>query len=42
MVQWKISGGYDYALLPNRECNQKQKHKKQPWEKAESPNDFSW
>ncbi|MDY4462238.1 MAG: hypothetical protein SPE23_08625 [Sodaliphilus sp.] len=42
MAQWKISGGYDYALLPNRECNQKQKHKKQPWEKAESPNDFSW
>ena len=22
MAQWKISGGYDYALLPNRECNQ--------------------
>ena len=42
MAQWKISRGYDYALLPNRECNQKQKHKKQPWEKAESPNDFSW
>ena len=42
MAQWKISGGYDYALLPNRECNQKQKHKKQPWEKAESPNDFAW
>ena len=22
-------------LLPNRECNQKQKHKKQPWGKVE-------
>ena len=25
----------DYALLPNREWNQKQKHKKQPWGKVE-------
>ena len=25
----------DYALLPNREWNQKQKHKKQPWSKVE-------
>ncbi|MDY5229328.1 MAG: hypothetical protein SPH37_09945 [Sodaliphilus sp.] len=22
-------------MLPNRECNQKQKHKKQPWSKVE-------
>ena len=28
---WSI----DYALLPNREWNQKQKHKKQPWSKME-------
>ena len=34
-VQWKISGGIDYASLPNRECNQKQKHKKQPWSNVE-------
>ena len=34
-VQWKISGGIDYASLPNREWNQKQKHKKQPWGKVE-------
>ena len=27
--------GIDYALLPNREWNQKQKHKKQPWGKVE-------
>ena len=26
--------GIDYALLPNCEWNQKQKHKKQPWSKA--------
>ncbi len=25
----------DYALLPNREWNQKQKHKKQPWGNVE-------
>ena len=25
----------DYAMLPNCECNQKQKHKKQPWGKVE-------
>ena len=27
--------GIDYALLPNREGNQKQKHKKQPWSNVE-------
>ena len=27
--------GNDYTLLPNREWNQKQKHKKQPWDKVE-------
>ena len=27
--------GIDSALLPNREWNQKQKHKKQPWSKVE-------
>ncbi|MEE0454408.1 MAG: hypothetical protein UDD86_08980, partial [Sodaliphilus sp.] len=25
----------DYALLPNRQWNQKQKHKKQPWGNVE-------
>ena len=34
-VQWKITGGIDCALLPNREWNQKQKPKKQPWSKVE-------
>ena len=34
-TQWKITGGNDYALLPNRQWNQKQKHKKQPWSKVE-------
>ena len=32
-IYW-ISGkfmGINYALLPNREWNKKQKHKKQPW-----------
>ena len=36
-IYW-ISGkfvGINYALLPNRECNQKQKHKKQPWSNVE-------
>ena len=33
-VQWKISGAM-IILLPNREWNQKQKHKKQPWSKME-------
>ena len=36
-IYW-ISGkfvGINYALLPNREYNQKQKHKKQPWSNAE-------
>ena len=28
------SWGIDYALLPNREWNQKQKHKKQPFSDA--------
>jgi hypothetical protein len=27
--------GNDYTLLPNRKCNQKQKHKKQPWSNVE-------
>ena len=27
--------GIDYAMLPNCEWNQKQKHKKQPWGKVE-------
>ena len=27
--------GIEYALLPNREWNQKQKHKKQPWGNVE-------
>ena len=30
ILQWK-----SYALLPNREWNQRQKHKKQPWSKME-------
>ena len=40
-VDWRKSGsediywGIDYAMLPNREWNQKQKHKKQPWSKEE-------
>ena len=29
------SWGIDYALLPNREWNQKQKQKKQPWGNVE-------
>ncbi len=33
-VQWKFLG-IDYALLPNREWNQKHKHKKQPWSNVE-------
>ena len=32
ILQWK-----SYALLPNREWNQRQKHKKQPWSKVEGP-----
>ena len=35
--QW-LSGkilGINYALLPNRQWNQKQKHKKQPWSNVE-------
>ena len=38
LVNGRLSGkflGIDYAMLPNRECNQKQKHKKQPWSKVE-------
>ena len=27
--------GINYALLPNREWNKKQKHKKQPWSNVE-------
>ena len=34
-AQWKITGGIDCALLPNREWNQKQKPKKQPWSNVE-------
>ena len=34
MAQRKILG-IDYALLPNREWNQKQKHEKQPWSNVE-------
>ena len=34
MAQRKILG-IDYALLPYREWNQKQKHKKQPWSNVE-------
>ena len=34
-VQWINAGGNDYTLLPNREWNQKQKHKKQPWSNVE-------
>ena len=26
MAQWKITGGYDYALLPNRQWNKKNKN----------------
>ena len=36
--RYGISGkfvGINYALLPNREWNQKQKHKKQPWSNVE-------
>ena len=33
-VQWKFLG-IDYALLTNREWNQKQKNKKQPWSNVE-------
>ena len=36
--QKRLSGkflGIDSALLPNREWNQKQKHKKQPWSNVE-------
>ena len=33
-LQWK-NPGYRLCMLPNRECNQKQKHKKQPWSNVE-------
>ena len=36
--RYGISGkfvGINYALLPNREWNKKQKHKKQPWSNVE-------
>ena len=33
-AQWKITGAM-IKLLPNRGWNQKQKHKKQPWNKVE-------
>ena len=35
---YRISGkfvGINYALLPNRQWNKKQKHKKQPWSNVE-------
>ena len=38
MGEFGFSGkllGIDYALLPNREWHQKQKHKKQPWSNVE-------
>ena len=38
MGEFGFSGkllGIDCALLPNREWNQKQKHKKQPWSNVE-------
>ena len=35
MTQWKITVDNDYTLLQNREWDQKQKHKKQPWGKVE-------
>ena len=35
MTQWKITVGNDYTLMQNREWDQKQKHKKQPWSNVE-------
>ena len=35
MTQWKITVDNDYTLLQNREWDQKQKHKKQPWSNVE-------
>ena len=35
-AQWEITWAM-IILLPNRESNQKQKHKKQPWGKVDSP-----
>ena len=34
-AQWKITVDNDYTLLQNREWDQKQKHKKQPWSNVE-------
>ena len=34
MTQWKITVDNDYTLLQNREWDQKQKHKKQPFSDA--------
>ncbi|MCI6224777.1 MAG: hypothetical protein MR656_06635 [Bacteroidales bacterium] len=45
MAQWKISGGYDYALLPNREWNQKNKNIKNSLGAKYNqnlPNEFAW
>ena len=35
MTQWKITVDNDYTMLQNREWDQKQKHKKQPWSNVE-------
>ena len=35
MVRIARELGYDFSLLPNRQWNQRQKHKKQPWSKVE-------
>ena len=35
MTQWKITVDNNYTLLQNREWDQKQKHKKQPWSNVE-------
>ena len=45
MVQWKISGGYDYALLPNRQWNKKNKNIKNSLGAKYNqnlPNEFAW
>ena len=42
MAQWKISKGQVMHCCRIVNGIKNKKHKKQPWEKAESPNDFSW
>ena len=42
MAQWKISGGQVMHCCRIVNVIKNKKHKKQPWEKAESPNDFAW